>query len=89
MKTIFLMAVIALSTGVLHAQLAHTTWKGAIKGDAAQDAVFKFGKDTLVLYATGGSVIETMKYTFKQNTLTVKKLRDKAIVPQDSRANTL
>ncbi|HWB28448.1 MAG TPA: hypothetical protein VG738_23410 [Chitinophagaceae bacterium] len=74
MKKFFLIAMIAISTTALHAQLAHTTWKGVIKGDAAQEAVFKFGKDTLVLYAANGSVIETMKYAFKQNVLSVTKI---------------
>lgn len=52
-----------------NAQLVHTTWKGNIKGDAAQACTFKFGKDTVVLYGNDGSVIETMKYSANPKSL--------------------
>jgi len=73
-KLIFILLVSLLSVS-LHAQLLHTKWKGAIKGDNPQNAVLKFGKDTLILYAaTDGSVIETMTYSIKTNILTVRKI---------------
>lgn len=50
-------------------QLVHTTWKGNIKGDAAQACTFRFGKDTVVLYGNDGHVIETMKYTANPKSL--------------------
>ena len=51
------------------AQLVHTTWKGNIKGDAAQACTIKFGKDTVVLYGNDGGIIETMKYTANPKSL--------------------
>jgi hypothetical protein len=74
MKTvIFMLATLVVSVYV-DAQLGHTKWKGAIKGDNPQGAIFKFSKDTLVLYAVAdGSVIETMACKMDDKTFTVIK----------------
>lgn len=45
------------------AQFVRTSWKGNIKGDAAQACTLTFGKDTVVLYGKDGGLIETMRYT--------------------------
>ena len=74
MKKTFLIFCIAFMAIASHAQFAHTTWKGAIKGDAAQAAVLKFSKDTLVLAKPNGEVIETMKFSVKNGVMTLKKI---------------
>jgi len=57
------------------AQLKNTRWEGAIKGDNARNTTLDFKKDTLVLYgASNNDVIETMTYTIKGNTFTIKKI---------------
>ncbi len=72
-KIIFVLLVSVVSISV-QAQLSHTAWKGAIKGDNPQSAVLKFGRDTLILSAADGSTIETMKYSVKDNILSIRKL---------------
>jgi len=70
--TILLVWLVSMS--VMHAQLTHSKWKGAIKGDNPQEGILKFSKDTLVLYAADGSVIETMTCKVAGNVFTVKKV---------------
>jgi len=72
-KSVFVLFVLFTAIAC-HAQLAHTAWKGAIKGDNPQAAVLKFGKDTLVLKGADGSVLETMTFLLKAGTLTIKKI---------------
>ena len=75
MKKIVFILIISFVTASVNAQLSHTKWKGAIKGDNPQGAMLKFGKDTLILYAAkDGSVIETMKYSVKEGVLTMIKI---------------
>jgi len=72
-KIIFILTVLIISASA-HAQFAKTKWNGTIKGDAAQKAVFKFAKDSLVLYSADGKVIETMHYSVKNGVLSMQKL---------------
>jgi len=62
MKKVMIVLLMTCIGFAAKAQLVHTTWKGNIKGDAAQACTIKFGKDTVVLYGNDGGVIETMKY---------------------------
>jgi hypothetical protein len=74
MKKIMFILLISVISVSVHAQFAKTKWTGAIKGDNAQKATLKFSKDTLVLAAADGSVIETMSFSVKNNILTIKKI---------------
>lgn len=74
MKKYFITVCVLLITVAANAQLTKTTWKGAIKGDAAQAAILKFGKDSVALNNTNGSLIELMAYTYKAGILTLKKI---------------
>ena len=57
------------------AQLKNTRWEGAIKGDNPRNTILDFKKDTVILYAApGNEIVETMAYTIKGNTFTVKKI---------------
>jgi hypothetical protein len=72
-KTMSILLVLLVSMSV-NAQLTHTKWKGTIKGDNPQEGTLKFTKDTLVLYAADGSVIETMTCKIADNVFSVKKV---------------
>lgn len=74
MKRIMFILLIAIISTSVRAQFAKTKWSGSIKGDNPQKAVFKFTKDTVVLYTAGDEVIETMAYTVKNNVLSLKKV---------------
>jgi hypothetical protein len=67
-------AVLLFTVIAAKAQLAHTNWNGAVKGDNPQACIFKFGNDTAVLYAVDGSIIETMKFAIKNAVLTLTKI---------------
>lgn len=74
MKKILFILLLSSLAFAGNAQFAHTTWKGAIKGDAAQRAILKFGKDTLVLTKANGEVIERMTFSVKAGVMTLKKI---------------
>jgi uncharacterized protein DUF3471 len=65
-----------LLTGLVSiAQLSHTKWKTTILLDAPKNVIFDFGKDTLTVYTIADSVlVETMKYTDKDQVLTMTKI---------------
>lgn len=74
MKKVLFVLLLAGLAFAGHAQFAHTTWKGTIKGDAAQAAILKFGKDTLALTKANGEVLETMTFSVKAGVLSLKKI---------------
>ena len=75
MKKYFFTFCIVLAAMAAHGQFGKTTWKGTIKGDAAQAAILKFGKDSVALNNTAGGLIELMTYTYKAGILTLKKIK--------------
>jgi hypothetical protein len=75
MKKLFFILLISVASVTVHAQMANTKWKVTLKLEQPMDAIFAFGKDTLVVTGVAdGSVIETMTYSVKDNILTITKV---------------
>jgi hypothetical protein len=75
MKNIIFIFLASIALKPAFAQLKNTRWEGAIKGDNPRNAILDFKKDTLILYAVSNNeIVETMKYSIKENAFTVKKI---------------
>ena len=75
MKKIIFIAFIAFISASANAQLANSKWKGTLQLDNPTDVVFDFRTDTLEAFvAEDNSSLELMKYSIKDNVLSIQKI---------------
>ena len=75
MNKILILAVICCFGYAAKAQLASTSWIGTMNVQGGMDAIFNYGKDTLVVInPSDNSTIETMTYSVNDSIISIKKV---------------
>ena len=75
MKPFIIIAAFFMLTITANAQLINTNWKGTIMAPSEVNVVLQFKKDTLNIVVAGtGNVIESMKYSVKDDVITINKI---------------
>ena len=75
MKASILTAFLFVLGFTASAQLTNTKWKGAISAPTEVEVVLQFKKDTLNIVIAGtDNVIESMKYSIKDDVITINKI---------------
>ncbi|MBG9376446.1 hypothetical protein I5907_09390 [Panacibacter sp. DH6] len=75
MKKLLLLALIACLGTAADAQFKNTKWKGSLQLENLVDVMFDFKTDTLeALVVADNSTLELMKYSVKDNVLSIQKI---------------
>lgn len=75
MKSLMFMALTFLIPFAAKAQLKNTEWVGKIAAPAEVEVVLQFKSDTLQIVIAGtDNVIESMKYSVKDDVITINKI---------------
>jgi hypothetical protein len=75
MKALVILTLLFSLTLSANAQLNNTNWKGTIMAPSEVNVVLQFKKDTLNIVIAGtDDVIESMKYSVKDDVITINKI---------------
>lgn len=87
MKLFFVLAALFTLGFNANAQLKNTKWKGTIAAPSDVEVILQFKADTLNIVIAGtDNVIESMKYSFKDDLITINKLAGGSPCSNDQQA---
>ena len=87
MRKLLMVLLFAVITQISTAQISNTTWKGIFKVPDPTEMVLQFKADTLLVNTTDDDeTVEAMKYTIKNDTISIIKIFGESDCSGDSLA---